>query len=162
MTGYIYGMSSVESAYLLQTTPAISSFTHKDLPALMTTIAYLTQLEGPMWKRIRGKGLAYSYMITLKPNQGTLTLQLGRAAQLTEAYKEASKIINFFLNETKRWDRLLFESARSTLIFEIIEREAEIHDVIQQSLYAYHRKVTPEYNRSANFINAHGNNESDS
>lgn len=46
-----------------------------------------------MWKEIRGRGLAYSYSITLNPTQGLLILKLARAAQLTGAYEKALEIL---------------------------------------------------------------------
>ena len=46
-----------------------------------------------MWREIRGKGLAYSYSLTLNPTEGRLTLKLARAAQLTGAYEEALNIL---------------------------------------------------------------------
>lgn len=46
-----------------------------------------------MWKEIRGKGLAYSYSLTVNPTQGLLILKLARAAQLTGAYQEALNIL---------------------------------------------------------------------
>lgn len=44
-TGYLSGVGSVESAYLLQATRSITEHRDWDLPALLTAIQYLTQLE---------------------------------------------------------------------------------------------------------------------
>lgn len=54
---------------------------------------------------------------------------------------------NTHLNNPNAWNRLLFESAKSSLIFEVIEREAEISDVVQESLYAYYKKVPHNYDK---------------
>lgn len=51
-----------------------------------------------MWREIRGKGLAYSYSMTLQPSEGSLILKLARAAQLTRAYEEA---LNILVSEKK-------------------------------------------------------------
>lgn len=147
VTGFLTGVGSVESAYLLQTTRCVSEHRDWDVPAILTAIQYLTQLEGPMWKEIRGKGLAYSYSMTLNPTEGTLTLKLARAAQLTGAYVEALNILNSHINGSSAWDSNLLESARSSLIFEVIEREAVVSGVVQQSLLSYFRRVPHSYNK---------------
>ncbi|KAK3859607.1 hypothetical protein Pcinc_034292 [Petrolisthes cinctipes] len=146
-TGFLTGVGSVESAYLLQSTRCVTEHRDWDVPAILTAIQYLTQLEGPMWREIRGQGLAYSYSISLNPTQGLLILKLARASQLTGAYREALNILNSHINGTTAWDDTLLESARSSLIFEIIEREAVIADVVQQSLLSFFRRVPHSYNK---------------
>ena len=54
---------------------------------------------------------------------------------------------NAQLNEGAKWDHTLFESAKSSLIFEIIEREKSIGDVVTQSLLSYFKGVDHDYNR---------------
>ncbi|KAK7070200.1 hypothetical protein SK128_011894, partial [Halocaridina rubra] len=146
VTGFLTGVGSVESSYLLQTTYCVTEHRDWDVPAILTAIQYLTQLEGPMWRGIRGKGLAYEYAMTLLPTEGTITLKLARAAQLTDAYIEALNIINNHINGSTSWDDDLLESARSSLIYEVIDREAVVADVVQQSLLAYFRRVPHTYN----------------
>lgn len=57
----IIGVGSEESNHLVQTTPGIRDYHDDDLAAIMVFIQYLTQLEGPMWRQIRGLGLSYHY-----------------------------------------------------------------------------------------------------
>ena len=59
--GMVVGVGAVESNFLMQATPSVSSFDHEDIPAILVFVQYLTQLEGPMWRQIRGLGLAYHY-----------------------------------------------------------------------------------------------------
>jgi hypothetical protein len=54
---------------------------------------------------------------------------------------------NAQLTAGAKWDQTLFESAKSSLIFEIIERETSIGDVVTQSLLSYFKRVDHDYNR---------------
>lgn len=92
ITGSVIGIGCVESAFLYQGSPGIKDFNDPDLPALMLFLQYLTQLEGPLWRQIRGQGFAYGYSIAPKPHEGLLYLSLYRASNLVAAYKEAKRI----------------------------------------------------------------------
>ena len=49
--------------------------------------------QGPMWRQIRGMGLAYHYSMRCVPSEGLLYLQLYKASQLVQAYDVARKIV---------------------------------------------------------------------
>lgn len=145
--GSIVGMGCVESAFLYQAAPAISNFMDPDLPVLLLFLQYLCQLEGPLWRQIRGQGLAYGYSMLPQPNEGLLYLTLYRATNVLAAYKEAKTITENQLKDDAEWDAALLESARSSLIFEIIEREKSVGDVVIQALLSSFKKVPIEFNR---------------
>ncbi|KAI4464378.1 presequence protease [Holotrichia oblita] len=143
----IVGMGCLESSFFYQITPSVTSFSDPDVPALMVYLQYLIQAEGPMWKHIRGKGLSYGYTISLKINEGLLCLVFLKATNVVGAYKEAYDIISTQLKE-KKWDNTLIESAKSSLIFEIIEEEKTIGNVVSLSLSSYFQQVDYKYNRT--------------
>ncbi|XP_046995924.1 uncharacterized protein C05D11.1-like isoform X1 [Schistocerca americana] len=145
--GCVVGLGCVESCFLCQTTTSIKTFDDPDLAPLLLFLQYLTQLEGPMWRQIRGQGLAYSYSIIPRPHEGLLHLTLYRATNCIAAYKEAKSIVDSHLGKDVKWDQTLFDSAKSSLIFEIIEREKSVGDVVTQSLLSYFKGVDQNYNR---------------
>lgn len=91
-SGVVVGLGSVESAFLYQSSEAISDFNDKDLAPLLLFLQYLTQLEGPLWRQIRGQGFSYGYNIVPRPNEGLLYFTLYRASNVVAAYKEAKLI----------------------------------------------------------------------
>lgn len=147
LKGCVVGVGAVESTFFCQTTTAIKEFLDPDLAPLLVFLQYLTQLEGPMWRQIRGMGLAYSYNMIPRPNEALLYLTFYRATNIIGAYKEAKTIVESKLCDGVTWDKPLFDSAKSSLIFEIIEREKSIGDVVAQSLLSYFKNVDHNYNR---------------
>ncbi|KXJ72958.1 hypothetical protein RP20_CCG016849 [Aedes albopictus] len=147
-TGVVVGMGSVESAFLYQSSKAITDFNDEDLAPLLLFLQYLTQLEGPLWRQIRGQGFSYGYNIVPRPNEGLLYFTLYRATNLVSAYKEAKSITEKQLQPDAEWDSTLLESARSSLIFEIIAREKSIGNVVEQSFLASFKQVTAGYNQA--------------
>ncbi|RZC37564.1 C05D11.1-like, partial [Asbolus verrucosus] len=146
LQGCIIGMGCLESSFFHQTVESICSYEDPDLPALMLYLQYLIQAEGPMWRQIRGKGYAYGYTMMVKPHEGLLYLVFSRATNVVGAYMEAKEII---LNQIKNaeWDNNLIDSARSSLIFELIEKEKTIGSVIGLSVISYFQQVDFKHNR---------------
>lgn len=144
--GCIIGLGCIESSFYYQTSKCITSFDDPDLPALMLYIQYLIQAEGPMWKQIRGKGYAYHYRILVKVSEGLVYLILGRATNVIGAYQESKDIVDNQLTK-KEWDGTLIESAKSSLVFSIIDEEKTIGSVVELSLRSYFEGVDYTYNR---------------
>ncbi|XP_050076146.1 uncharacterized protein C05D11.1-like [Anopheles maculipalpis] len=147
-TGVIVGLGSVESAFLFRTCQGITDFNDPDLVPLLLFLQYMTQLEGPLWKQIRGQGFAYGYNILPRPNEGLLYFTLYRASNVVAAYQEAVSIMEKQVGEGAEWDATLLESARSSLIFEIIARENSIEKVVNTCMLTSFKGVPVGYNQS--------------
>ncbi|KAK0087176.1 hypothetical protein PV325_001628 [Microctonus aethiopoides] len=144
--GCVLGLGCVESSFFTQTGPCLKGFDHPDLASLLVCLQYLTQTEGPMWRQVRGQGLAYGCNIFTKPNEGLLYLTFYGSTSVIGAYKETRNIVNNLI-ENDSWERLLYDSAKSSLIFEIVEREKSVGDTVSQSLLSYFKNVSHDYNR---------------
>ncbi|XP_017886890.1 uncharacterized protein C05D11.1-like [Ceratina calcarata] len=142
--GCVTGLGSIESSYLRQTCPCVNDYQSPDLAPLLVCLKYLTQLEGPMWRLIRGQGLSYGYDIYPKLSEGLLYLTFYKSTNIIAAYKEAKSIVEAHIFENK-WEKLLFDSAKSCLIFEIIEKEQSVGDLVLQSLLSYFKNVPHDY-----------------
>ena len=59
----------------------------------MVAEQFLTALEGPMWKTIRGKGFAYGYGVRLDTESGLDSFNLFKSTKVVEAYKEGQAIV---------------------------------------------------------------------
>ncbi|XP_050092688.1 uncharacterized protein C05D11.1-like isoform X2 [Anopheles aquasalis] len=144
----IVTLGSVESAFLFLTCRSISDFKDPDLVPLLLSLQYLTQLEGPLWRHIRGQGFAYGYNIAPRPNEGLLYFTLYRASNVAAAFKEAMVITRKQFGDQPEWDDTLLESARSSLIYEIIARENSIEKVVDASVLSCFKNVPLNYNQT--------------
>ncbi|XP_015753164.1 PREDICTED: uncharacterized protein C3H1.02c-like [Acropora digitifera] len=130
--GKIAGVGSVESSFLYQVTHCVESFDHPDLAAIMVFLECLTTLEGPIWRQVRGLGLSYGYAMRVNPENGLLYLQLIKSSHLVKAYKKTQEIVNGHLSGEMEFDAGELESAISSVIFEIIEREKSVSSAASQ------------------------------
>lgn len=145
-TGTIVGVGCIESGFLFHTSPGIKSFVDPDYAVLMLYLQYLTQLEGPMWKKIRKS--SYGYNVMPRPNEGLIVFTLYKATNMHEAFKDAKQIVEAQVAEGSEFDVILLESAKSSLIFEIIEREKTVGDLVQQAMLNSFKGVAKDYNKN--------------
>nr|XP_026487526.1 uncharacterized protein C05D11.1-like [Vanessa tameamea] len=144
--GMVVGVGGLESSFVVQLSPGPLGYALPDAAPLAVALNYFTQLEGPMWRLIRGCGLSYGYGIRPSQNEGRLAFSLYRATNAVAAYTKAKAIVEEYLAEGK-FDEDLFASAKSTALFEVVENEKCPADVVCQSLFNYIKQAGETYNR---------------
>lgn len=144
-TGAVIGMGSAENGIMLHVVNSIDNYNSPDLPALMLHLQYLSQWDGPL-KRIRGQGLAYATQLFSQPSMGLIFLVLFRSPHLIAGFREAKQLIQTHLKD-RSWNESLLESARSSLICEVVEREKNVGGMVSQGLSFSYRQVPSNYNR---------------
>lgn len=117
------------------------------IPALYVSLIYFFFFKGPIWKEIRGRGLAYGAGIDLKLDEGIMRLFLYRTSDPVMAYGEIERIVEEYLEDADCFDEDEFEGAKRSLIFEMTELEGTIKDMNQQMLLSIYRGVSTDYNR---------------
>ena len=78
---------------------------------------------------------------------GLLYFTLYRATSAPNAFAEGKKIGLDSLLADEPIDAALFESAKPSLIFELIEKEKTIGDVVFQSLVSFFKQTDPAYKK---------------
>jgi Zn-dependent M16 (insulinase) family peptidase len=145
----LLGNNAVESGFLSACAPGPAGWHNADVAPLMVATELLTQLEGPFWKQIRGLGLAYSYGISLQPEEGLIYFTLFKAAHVAKAYGTAAEIVRAFVAAPP--DSPLFavdavENAISSAIFSVLNREATPATAGSQALLSYFRATGSGHN----------------
>lgn len=82
----------MEGAFFCHAVPCKIGLTDPDYVPMLLFMQYLTQLEGPFWKQLRGQGLTYGYNMFINPNEQLLYFTLYRATNVTAAFKQFKTI----------------------------------------------------------------------
>lgn len=146
--GLILGLGAVESTYLYSVLPVNCDDLHPDLPALMLFGQYFTQVEGPFYREIRGKGYSYYYGLEVSTVDRVLLFNLYLSTNLLAAFKEAKTLVLDHIAGDAVWDPNLLQSAKTSLICEIVEREANLQNVFKQAVLSTFKKVPVDYNKT--------------
>jgi Zn-dependent M16 (insulinase) family peptidase len=145
--GNVLSMAAIESSYLVQTFPGPTTWDDPDIPPLMVLNEYLTTMEGPFWKQLRGMGLAYSYSIRLRPEQGLLYFVLYKSVSIPKAYQQSQNIIAKFIKREVEFEETGIDAAKSSSIFSIISREETAPAAAAYSLLNYLSSAPSDTNK---------------
>ncbi|XGW14328.1 hypothetical protein V3C99_000558 [Haemonchus contortus] len=118
----VISVGGSESSFISQVCMMDCDWMSDELVPTMLLTQYLSQTEGPLWRGIRGEGLAYGANIYVRSDRKTITLSLYRCAQPAQAYEGTKKIVNDVIKSGKVVESE-FEAAKRSLICELVEKE---------------------------------------
>ena len=110
-----------ESSYLVLTHSIDVSYNHPDYVPVALFAEYVGQLEGPLWKQIRGQGFAYNYDLYNSPASGYLVFYLGKATNVSKAYLAAKETIDNIVKENEL-EETQIETAKGAFACGIIQK----------------------------------------
>ena len=110
-----------ESSYLVLSHSMDVPYDHPDYVSVALFAEYVGQLEGPLWKQIRGQGFAYSFDLYNGPASGFLVFYLGRATNVSKGYIAAKETIENIIQENELEDTQI-ETAKGALACGIIQK----------------------------------------
>eukprot|EP00761_Pharyngomonas_kirbyi_P012880 gb/GECH01012907.1/.p1 GENE.gb/GECH01012907.1/~~gb/GECH01012907.1/.p1 ORF type:complete len:1026 (+),score=213.10 gb/GECH01012907.1/:1-3078(+) len=143
--GAVFGLASTDSSYMQRTVPGINRYDDEDGPAMMVAVEYLTALEGPMWRQIRGQGLSYAYGIHTAPEEGLTYFTLFKSGNLPKAYAETQSILEEH-TQPDDFDEVEVKAARSASTFQLISREETMWEAASQRFLNFLRRVPSNHN----------------
>ncbi|RCN51300.1 peptidase M16 inactive domain protein [Ancylostoma caninum] len=127
----LVGVGGSESSFIYQTCMMDCDWMSGELVPTMLLAQYLGQTEGPLWRTIRGAGLAYSVRLHVRAEQRTISLSLGRCAQPVLAYERIKKCVEEALRTVVESE---FEAAKRSLIAGLVKREETVSDAGELSI----------------------------
>jgi Zn-dependent M16 (insulinase) family peptidase len=111
------------------------------LPPRLAAPRYLTGLEGPFWRQIRGQGLSYGYGLAAQPEKGSIVFSLSRSSKPVEAWKEAQRVIREFVEDEDSLDETDLEGTKSSVVYEIVAREGSLSSAASQRMMSALRRA---------------------
>ncbi|KIH59804.1 hypothetical protein ANCDUO_09955, partial [Ancylostoma duodenale] len=159
----VLGVGGSESSFIYQTCSMDCDWMSEELVPTMLFTQYLSQCEGehellplkmwlqllasgPLWRAIRGDGLAYGANIYVRSERRTITLSLYRCAQPVQAYEQTKKIVNEVLKSGVVVESE-FEAAKRSLICELMEREETVSGAGKLSIIGQIRGSPADYRK---------------
>lgn len=68
----------------------LAGFGHEDTAPMLVAIELLCSIEGPMWREVRGLGLAYSFGMHGDADEGLVYFSLSRSSNVPKAFQVRS------------------------------------------------------------------------
>ncbi|WKY03157.1 hypothetical protein Q1695_016451 [Nippostrongylus brasiliensis] len=140
----VLSVGGSESSFIYQLCTMDCDWMSDELVPTMLLTQYLSCCEGPLWRGIRGVGLAYGANIYVRTERKTITLSLYRCAQPVQAYTETKKIVEELLKSEKVVE-MEFEAAKRSLICELMEKEDTVSGAGKLSIIGDVRRSPSNY-----------------
>lgn len=115
-TAIITPMASSESSYAFVVGKGPIDFLDADIPAVAVCCEFLQTIEGPMWRGVRGAGLAYGANINLIVEEGLIKLQIYRGTNSGEAIKVCKQIVTDFVSGATPIEEHALEGVKNALV----------------------------------------------
>lgn len=143
---YLTLCPATESSYFSLVGPAPASYNDAVLPSLYLANAYLQVTEGPLWKAVRGVGLAYGAFMSTSVATGQQFCRFYRATDAAGSRRETQKIVSQLASGESPIDDELYTGAISSVVNELAQRLATPPAAATAKYFDdYIKKHGPEY-----------------
>ncbi|KAK6511363.1 hypothetical protein TWF481_000281 [Arthrobotrys musiformis] len=123
---YVVPMPTLDSSFGVTVAKGPESLNDERLPALLLAISYLDAVEGPLWKAIRGTGLAYGTGFVRKVDSGHIYFSIYRSPDAFKAFEMAKKIVSDYADGTTPFDEFDLDGAISSVVSGIVDSESTL------------------------------------
>ncbi|KAK1443312.1 presequence protease [Babesia gibsoni] len=144
--GLYTSIASTDVTYFRFVIAAPIGFRHKEYTALCVLSEYLSMMEGPMFRAIRGGGFAYNYNVPYFPSRGELHLSIQQATDVIGAIRATQELFQKIINGEVLNEEDIF-AARCSLVFGILDEEETLADYSHDTFNAALRNVSSRFSR---------------
>lgn len=109
-------MASSETSYAYVVGKGPIDFLDQDIPVIAVCCEFLQTLEGPMWRAVRGAGLAYGASMILNVEEGLIKLVIQRGTNSGEAIRVCELLVSDFASGKTPIESHMLEGAKNALV----------------------------------------------
>lgn len=125
---FITTLPAIESSYLISLTPMPTSYFDDDIYKIALAAEFLSALEGPLYKAVRGNGLAYDGAIRQSVETGFLSFSIYRGSDTKQAWLAAKKTIEDLVSGATKIEKLDLDNSVAGIVNGIARAEANAYD----------------------------------
>lgn len=129
----IIPMPPIDSSFLLSITKGPLSYTDAIIPAALVAIAYIEAVEGPLWRAVRGTGLAYGTGFGRDVERGGLVFKVYRSPDAFKAFRKSAETVRELADGRVELERSALEGARSSIVVGVADEQPTMLNAAQMS-----------------------------
>lgn len=127
-------------------TPIPTDYSDIDIARIALASEILTAMEGPLWRGVRGSGLAYDAAIRRMVESGFLTFVIYRGADAQQAWETTKKIVHEHASGEAEIDQIAIDNAVAGIVNSLVKAESNNHDAaVNKVLDNIFKKRGPNY-----------------
>ncbi|KAG9235693.1 zinc metalloprotease [Amylocarpus encephaloides] len=141
-------MAALDSSFMLSVGKGLESVHDRPHPALSVAIAFLNSIEGPLWKSVRGEGLAYNARFISRISAGAVIMDILKSPDPYRAFIAARDVLISYIDGTSKLEPRDLESGVSSIVLdEAQEQETPMEAAKSSFVNSVVRDLPPDYNQ---------------
>ena len=113
---YLMPLRTMDTSFLFLYGRGIERHDHPQLPALTLAQAYLEVSEGPLWRAVRGNGLAYGTFLRRSVLAGSMSFLIYRSPDAHKAFVVCRDLIANIASDASQLEDIRIEDAVSNVV----------------------------------------------
>jgi Zn-dependent M16 (insulinase) family peptidase len=126
-------MPTSDSSFALASGSGPTSYTDPLIPALMVAVSYLDAVEGPLWRAVRGTGLAYGTGFSRDVDGGFMQFRVYRSPDAYKAFKASKEIVKSYIDGSAEFEKAALEGAVSAIVVGLADEQTTMASAAQLS-----------------------------
>lgn len=126
-------LPTIDSSFSIHVALGPDNPSHPNLPAMLLAMAYLDAVEGPLWRAVRGTGLAYGTGFSRNIDAGHIQFSVYRSPDAYKAWAASRKVLTDHIDGTVAFDKFSLEGALSSIVVQFADEESSMSAAAQVS-----------------------------